>query len=184
MSCTVAHWPVTFRLVCHGPGSTPAPGCLTHSCKARRAKERRLIPPHPPHSESCSDQVMQNDLRRARAAAQVLRSAFPQLERLRIELSFVDASSISPASQVHTLYPAARAFFTYRCPHSDCGGEFELADIIRTAVSDGMPEAHGALLCTGLRPGEKGSKRACELRLVYAISAHLAGDCRSRIAFG
>jgi hypothetical protein len=114
----------------------------------------------------------------------VLRSAFPEVERLRIELSFVDASSISPASQVHTLYPAARAFFTYRCPHSDCNGEFELADIIRTAVSDGMHEAHGALLCTGVRPGERGSKRACQLRLVYAISADLAADRRARAACG
>jgi hypothetical protein len=114
----------------------------------------------------------------------VLRSAFPELERLRIELSFVDASSTSPASQVHTLYPAARAFFTYRCPHSDCGGEFELADIIRTAVSDRMHEAHGALLCTGVRPAERGSKRACELRLVYAISAEMAVDRQARVACG
>ncbi len=87
----------------------------------------------------------------------------------------MDASSISPASQVHTLYPPARAFFTYQCPHSDCGGEFDLADIIRIAVSDETHEARGSLLCTGARPGEKGSKRACELRLVYAISAHLGG---------
>ena len=114
----------------------------------------------------------------------MLRVAFPQVEQLRIELSFLDASSISPAPQVHTLYPPARAFFTYRCPHSDCGGEFDMADIVRTAVSDGTHEARGSLLCTGARPGEKGSKRACELRLVYAISAHLSGDCRSRIAVG
>lgn len=127
---------------------------------------------------------MQDDLRRARAAAQVLRSAFPHVQRLRIELSFADASSITPASQVHTLYPAARAFFTYRCPHSDCGGEFQLAEIVRAAMSDGLHEAHGALLCTGLRPAERGSKRSCQLRLVYTISAHLDGDRRSRIACG
>ncbi len=125
-----------------------------------------------------------DDLRRARTAAQVLRTAFPQVEQLRIELSFLDASSISPAPQIHTLYPPARAFFTYRCPHSDCGGEFEMADIVRTAVSDRTHEARGSLLCTGARPGEKGSKRACELRLVYTISAHLSGDCSSRISVG
>lgn len=101
----------------------------------------------------------------------MLRIAFPQLEQLRIELSFVDESSTSPASQVHTLYPPARAFFTYRCPHSDCDGEFEFADIVRTAVSGGTHEAHGSLACAGARPGEKSSKRACELRLAYAVTA-------------
>ncbi len=114
-----------------------------------------------------------DDLRRARAAAQVLRIAFPQLEQLRIELSFVDASSNSPASQVHTLFPPARAFFNYRCPHSDCDGDFELADIIRAAVSDGTHVTRGSLLCAGARPGEKGSKRACELRLAYAITVRV-----------
>lgn len=115
-----------------------------------------------------------DELRRARAAAQLLRIAFPQVEQLRIQLSFVDESSISPAPQVHTLYPPARAFFTYRCPHSDCDGEFELADIIRIAVSCGTHEAHGSLLCAGARPGEKSSKRVCELRLSYAITAHVS----------
>jgi hypothetical protein len=105
----------------------------------------------------------------------VLRIAFPQLEELRIELSFVDASSGSPAAQVHTLYPAARAFFKYRCPYSDCDGEFELAEIIRLAVSDGTRLVHGSMLCTGTRAGEKGSKRACELQLAYAITARLTG---------
>jgi hypothetical protein len=130
--------------------------------------------PAPPN-RAATRQGATDDLRRARAAAQLLRIAFPQVDQLRIELRFADASSVSPASQVHTLYPPARAFFTYRCPHSDCGGEFELADIVRTAVNDGTREAHGALQCTGTRPAEKGSKRACELRLVYAISARYSG---------
>jgi hypothetical protein len=115
-----------------------------------------------------------DDLKRARAAAQLLRIAFPQLEQLRIELSFIDPSSISPASQVHTLYPPARAFFTYRCPHSDCDGEFELTDIIRMAVSCGTHEAHGSLLCAGARPGEKSSKRTCELRVAYTVTARVS----------
>ena len=116
-----------------------------------------------------------DDLRCARTAAQALRIAFPQLEQLRIELSFMDPSSTSPVSQVHTLYPAARAFFTYRCPHSDCNGEFNLADIVATAVR-ATREAHGSLLCTGARPGENGTKRACELRLTYAITPLLNGS--------
>jgi hypothetical protein len=122
-----------------------------------------------------SRQSRTDDLRCARTAAQALRVAFPQLEQLRIELSFIDPSSISPVAQVHTLYPAARAFFTYRCPHSDCNGEFNLAEVVSAAVR-GTREAHGSLLCTGARPGENGTKRACELRLTYAITTRLSGS--------
>jgi hypothetical protein len=110
-------------------------------------------------------------LRRARAASQPLRVAFPQVERLRIELSFEDRTSSNPAAQVHMLYPPARAFFTYPCPHSDCDGEFQLEGTVRRAVSDSTHTAQGSLLCGGARPGENGSKRPCELRLAYAITA-------------
>jgi hypothetical protein len=117
------------------------------------------------------------ELRRARAAARVLRIAYPQLEQLRIDLSFVDPSSNrpAPASQVHMLHPPARSFFTYRCPYWDCDGEFELADIVRMAVACGSYEAHGSLFCTGVRPGEKCVKRACQLQLTYAVTARV-GD--------
>lgn|GEM_PF-736205 len=116
-------------------------------------------------------QARADELRRARAAAQALRAAYPEVGLLRIELTFADPSSISPAAQVHTLYPAARAFFTYPCPHSDCDGEFELEGAVRTAVGNGTHSTQGSLLCNGARPGEKGSRRSCELQLAYAISA-------------
>ena len=112
-----------------------------------------------------------DQLRRARAAAQPLRAAYPEVGLLRIELTFADRSSISPAAQVHTLYPAARAFFTYPCPHSDCDGEFELEGAVRNAVRDATHSAQGSLLCGGARPSEKGSKRPCELQLAYVITA-------------
>jgi hypothetical protein len=115
-------------------------------------------------------------LRRARAAAQLLRAAFPKVEQLRIELKFEDPSSISPTPQAHVLYPPAPAFFTYRCPHSDCDGEFVLEDAVRKAMSDSARAAQGLLLCGGARTGEQGSKRPCELRLAYAVSAQYHSD--------
>ena len=120
-----------------------------------------------------------DQLKRARASARVLGAAFPAIERLRIELTFEDPSSTSPAAQVHTLYPPARAFFTYVCPHSDCDGEFELEGAARLAVSDSSRIARGSLLCGGMRPGEVGSKRPCALRLSYAITARFPGGARS-----
>ncbi len=149
--------------------------CLTMALDiSSRPAGYSSAPPRP--TRPVTRQGRTEDLRRARATAQVLRIAFPQVEHLRIELAFTDASSVTPAAQVHTLYPPARAFFTYRCPHSDCDGEFELTDIIRKVVSEPTHEARGSLACTGVRPGEKSSKRACELRLGYAISARLNGS--------
>ncbi len=108
--------------------------------------------------------------RRARAAAHLVRTSFPQVEQLRIELSFADASSISPAGQVHVLYPPAPAFFIYPCPHSDCDGEFDLDDAVRKAMSASTHAAQGSLLCVGARTGERGSKRPCELQLAYVVT--------------
>lgn len=110
-------------------------------------------------------------LRRARAAAQPIRTALPGVDHVRIELSFEDRSSISPTAQVHVLYPPARAFFTYPCPHSDCDGEFELERAVRMAVKDRTRTAQGSVLCSGARVSEPGTKRPCELRLIYDITA-------------
>jgi hypothetical protein len=143
---------IPVDLTSQAAGSRPAPGL------PNRAVNRQGRTDH---------------LRRARAAAQVLRIAFPQLDQLRIELRFRDASSISPTSQVHTLYPPARAFFVYPCPHSDCDGEFELGDIIRRALSGGTLVVHGALVCTGDRLGGRNSKRACALQVAYSIAGIL-----------
>ncbi|HTV49787.1 MAG TPA: hypothetical protein VME21_01295 [Steroidobacteraceae bacterium] len=110
-------------------------------------------------------------MRRARAAAQLLRAVFPSVGQLRIELSFKDASSCTPAAQAHVLYPPAPAFFTYRCPYSDCDGEFDLQSAVGRAMSAGDPHEVGSLACRGSRPGEGGVRRSCDLLLEYAITA-------------
>ncbi len=55
-------------------------------------------------------------LKRDRAAAAVLRAAFPTVERLCVELSFTSTTSNTPAFQSHQLHPPARAFFHFPCP--------------------------------------------------------------------
>jgi len=110
-------------------------------------------------------------LRRARAAAQLLRTVLPAVTQLRIELTFKDGSSTVPAAQAHVLYPPAPAFFTYRCPRSDCDGELELANAVRDAMLREDHTATGSLPCRGIRPGEGGAKHPCEVWLTYTISA-------------
>jgi hypothetical protein len=110
-------------------------------------------------------------LRRDRATAPVLRTAFPTLEHLRIELRFQGSGSSVPTSQTHMLYPPARAFFEYQCPYSDCDGQFSLDGAVRAALADATHRAEGVLECHGSRGQEPASRRACLLQLTYEVIA-------------
>ena len=109
--------------------------------------------------------------RRERAAAQVLRTAFPALQHLRIELSFCAATSSAPTPQSHVLYPPARAFFEYRCPYSDCDGQFDLADAVKAALASAAHRAQGVLKCGGSRGRDLPTRRPCLLQLSYEVTA-------------
>ena len=124
-----------------------------------------------PSNPDAMRQSRGEQLRKARTAAQRLRKAFPSIEQLRIELSFKDASSSTPADQAHVLYPPAPAFFTYRCPNWNCDGEFELDGAAHRAMRPAHRTEVGSLECRGSRFSEGGSKRPCDLRLNYAITA-------------
>ena len=110
-------------------------------------------------------------LRRGRAAAQTLRSAFPQLRQLRLEFSFEAPGAPAPASQAHQLYPPARAFFEFPCPHADCNGQFDLTAIVRNAVANGVHASSGTLACAGSRAFDHSSRQPCRLHLIYAVTA-------------
>jgi len=107
--------------------------------------------------------------RRDRATAQVLRIAFPTLQHLRIELRFRGSDSSAPTPLSHVLYPPARAFFEYRCPYSDCDGQFDLGGAVKDALSDVTHHAQGVLECRGSRGHEPASRRACLLQLLYEV---------------
>ncbi len=111
-----------------------------------------------------------DQLRHDWAAARVLRSAFPTVQQLRIELRFAVPDSSAPTPQSHLLFPPARAFFAYPCPYSDCNGQFDLAGAVTAAMSNATHRAGGALECGGARGGDH-SKRPCLLRVVYEVTA-------------
>ena len=112
-----------------------------------------------------------DQLRRDRAAAQVMRAAFPALEHLRIELRFQGSGASAPTSQSHMLYPPARAFFEYPCPYSDCDGQFDLSGAVRAASADATRRAEGVLECSGSRGRDHASRGRCQLQLVYVVVA-------------
>ena len=113
---------------------------------------------------------LMDQLRHDWAAAHVLRTAFPTVQQLRIELRFAEPASNAPTPQSHVLYPPARAFFAYPCPYADCNGQFDLASAVIAAMSDATQQAGGVLECSGSRGGDH-SRRPCLLRVVYEITA-------------
>jgi hypothetical protein len=112
-------------------------------------------------------------MRRGRAAALALRAAFPSVQQLRLEFNFEEARSQAPAAQSHLLYPPARAFFEFPCPHADCDGQFDLTAVVRQAVADHTHASHGTIACSGSRALDHCSRQPCRLQLVYSVSALL-----------
>ncbi|HEX4267450.1 MAG TPA: hypothetical protein VHY36_06175 [Steroidobacteraceae bacterium] len=110
-------------------------------------------------------------LRRDQEAAPKLRAMFPEVEQLRFELSFESVGATTPVPQSHVLHPPARAFFSFRCPHADCDGRFELATAVHAAMEDPSHRVEGVLDCTGLRASDFASKPPCQLRLHFTLTA-------------
>jgi hypothetical protein len=106
-------------------------------------------------------------LRRDRAAAKALRSVFPAVEQLRLDMRFEGTKANTPTSQSHELYPAARAFFTFPCAYADCDGQFDLTAAVSALLAKRSLSAEGVLECRGNRA----SGQSCSLRLLYKITA-------------
>jgi len=112
-------------------------------------------------------------LRRSRAAALPLRTTFPSVQQLRLEFRFEGTASHTPAAQLHQLYPPARAFFEFPCPHADCDGQFDLTEVVRRTVADHAHASRGTIVCSGCRAFDHSSRQPCGLNLVYSVTALL-----------
>lgn len=108
-------------------------------------------------------------LRRARAAAQPLRAAFPAVQALRLDLRFEGPATNVPATQAHVLHPPAAAFFEFACPYADCDGRFDLTQAVEGTLRRSGQHAHGVLECSGLRMRQLGAREPCGLRLEYQL---------------
>ena len=111
---------------------------------------------------------------RDRASAQTLRSAYPAVEMIRVELTFKDSTTRPPAAQSYVVHPPARAFFEYPCPFADCDGKFDLGKEATQAMAASAKHAEGHLECTGLRSRDGLQKQPCGLRVTYALITQYA----------
>jgi len=128
-------------------------------------------------SPAAARQQRREQWRRDRAAALALRIVFPTVQQLRLELTFQDAPSCTPAPQSHVLHPPARAFFEFPCPYADCDGQFDLTGAVNDALTHPAHQAQGVLECSGMRPTQNiGSKQPCQLHLNYTVIASYHRD--------
>jgi hypothetical protein len=140
----------------------------------RAATETRLrIPSRVPE---WARQEHREQWRRDRAAAQPMRSAFPAVQLLHIELVFEDPESQPPAAQAHALHPPAPAFFAFPCPYANCNGSFDLSEAVRRMMKATSSQAAGVLDCSGMRTRDGVAKRACGVHVRYAISTKYQPD--------
>lgn len=115
------------------------------------------------------DQLMKE---RTRAAS--LQQAFPRIGQLRIELSFIDSRGRAHSPQVHTLYPAARAFFRFACTCTDCDGDYDLDGAVTAllkSTSKGTRTAQGTLICDGARRDLPRDGTTCSIRIDYQLTS-------------
>src|SRR6185295_6262293 len=113
-------------------------------------------------------------MRRRRADAGVLRDLSPGTARVTVQLSFLPAARPPHAAQSFTLYPAARAFFEYTCPHGDCLGVYDLDAEAKRALTEDRKRVTGTVECIGTRSRPGLLQQPCGLRLSYSISVERA----------
>ena len=100
-----------------------------------------------------------------------LRTVFPDVEELRVELEFAWESGWTPSNQLRILRPAARASFRYPCPFAGCSGWFELDGPVRGLVECREDSVTSKLGCTGVRPGDRATGKPCQAQVRYVIKA-------------
>jgi hypothetical protein len=128
----------------------------------------RLASPTP--NSEAARRLRYERLRRDRAAAAAIRSTYPTIATLGLDLHFEGADARVPADQLHVMHPPAPAFFEFPCPYADCDGQFNLADAVRTALATSRKSTTGVLECPGSRVKDHTGPQACKLHLHYSIT--------------
>ncbi len=129
-------------------------------------------------TRSLLEQKRERSLRN-RLAAGTLANAYPDVQRVRIQLRFVPKAGAVPAGQVHALYPSAPAYFEFACPYGDCDGGFDLNEVALPLLRKSDSQVEGSHLCSGSRTGGAMTRQPCKLRADYWIAAQYQSVERS-----
>ncbi len=122
------------------------------------------------------------------ALAPLLRTSFPDVQELRIEMEFEEEWRWAPSMQVHVLHPPARLLLRYACPFPGCTGKFDLEEPVTRLLKDSTRSFTADMRCTGTRP-RKGDPTATtcsghmSLRVAARYTRHNANiACKSETA--
>jgi hypothetical protein len=127
------------------------------------------------HASSAKGQsLLREQQRREREASALLRTRLPGLNSLRLDFTFRDAGPFTPVPQVTVMHPAARAYFVFPCPYSDCDGKFDLSASVTGMVDARQDSCDGHLHCNGRRFRDTKGRSPCDLTLQYRLEAHWA----------
>lgn len=106
-----------------------------------------------------------------RSKARSLRSAFPEVELIQIDLTF-SGYEPAPSPQAHSLYPAAQAYFRFSCPCMDCDGELDLTSYVSKLAAGGKGKsrsADGHSRCQGVHWRDSGRSVECGMETRFKI---------------
>jgi hypothetical protein len=112
-----------------------------------------------------------------RARSPPLRDVYPNVDQLRIELVFNDASAFVPSPQLHTLFPSAAAFFRFACPCADCDGDFDLSGAVASLLAGSTgrrrseASSSGRMDCQGVRLRDMAGQKICPMQLNFRLVA-------------
>jgi hypothetical protein len=123
----------------------------------------------PPNKRAIPSSTRRDELRRARAAAPILRLACPEASVVRVNLEFQKNPLLAHAPQTLSLYPPAKAFFAYECPFGDCDGVYDLNELVWETLKTGRYTMDGRVTCNGHRAGNGVDGSVCQLALSYLI---------------
>jgi hypothetical protein len=110
---------------------------------------------------------------RAYTDAQSMRERFPEVERLVLDMTFVDPSGAGRYSaQMRGLAASAKAFFALACPRTLClDGGFDLDPLIVTLIRGHRAESNGVIKCGGWVHPTRTDNARCLLQMHYRLEA-------------
>jgi hypothetical protein len=126
------------------------------------------------HKKAAAAPSREDRLREGRASAPTLRTVLPNAASVHVELRFIPETAPLAAPQGFRLYPSARAFFVYPCPHGDCDGLYDLQAEAQRILSHEETSVSGIVECPGVRSRNGLQRQPCGLHMSYSITCQEA----------
>jgi hypothetical protein len=125
------------------------------------------------HSQENSFRNQRERWLRAYTDAQSMRERFPEVERLVLDMTFIDPTGAGRYSaQMRELAASAKAFFAFACPRTLClDGGFDLDTHIVNLIRGHRAESNGVLKCGGWVHPSRTDNTRCLLQVHYRLEA-------------